>query len=142
MTPTSFDPSSLLAWVTAASLLATVALVVLAVAVPLKRGFFLTLAAAAFAGIVAAYVLGHVLAWLPIISLIVAIGGMGYLAWILWTRLQKAIQSQNLLVGGEKNRLGQGSDEWQRTKERIIEIQGSAQKDLDRLAHSKAGFIK
>ena len=102
-------------------------------AIPVYRKTMLTLAAAAAGLVVAAYVMGHVMAWLPIISLVTAIGGVAFVAWQLWLRLRASIKS------GEIMQKHAGFADWEAVKRDLIAIQGGeksrVQQDLDKLCH-------
>ena len=133
MNPTGFDPSPLLAWASWLGLAGVLVLVAVAVAIPVYRKTMLTLAAAAAGLVVAAYVMGHVMAWLPIISLVAAIGGVAFVAWQLWLRLRAAVKSGEIL---QKHAV---FADWKEVKKDLIAIQGGEKskvhKDIDKICH-------
>ena len=139
--PTGGDLSPLLAFASWVGVAACLVLVVLAIVIPGKSNKQLigTFALAAIALVVAANIFGHVLAWLPWISLILAIVGVCYGLYWLSTRLLAAVRSTNIAVGTLKEI---SPVEWERVKARMISSQGRCQKDLDELAHGKEGLNK
>ena len=131
--PAAFDPSPLLAWASWAGLAGVLVLVALAVAIAPLRGRFLTAAAGAGALLATAYAMGHVLAWLPWISLVAAVVGVGYGIWWLASRLHAAVASAREPVETLKARV---PEVWDKdVKPRMIAAQGKAQRDLDDMAH-------
>ena len=134
LAPTGGDLSPLLQWAAYIGAAGVLLMVVLAIALPIKRDVTLTLAAAAGGLLVASYALGHLLAWLPLISLALALGGMAYLIYILYDRLTAATDTVDLLADKD-------DPTWPAMRDHIILAQGGEdsprQRDLDRLAHQR-----
>ena len=140
MSPTGFDPSPLLAWASWLGLAGVLILVFIAIAVPVYKKTMFGLAAAAAGMVAAAYVMGHIMAWMPILSLIAAIAvlvlvalGLSFLAWQLWLRLRAAIKSGEIM---QKHAV---FSDWKEVKADLIAIQGGekskVQQDIDKLCH-------
>ena len=110
-----------------ASLALAVLLVGLGILLPVGKKMLFTAALAATGAAVAAYLLGELLAWLPLVGVAVAALALGVVAWQLWRRLSATIRTVDVVA--DRN-----DPSWPAVAHHIRTAQGSLQPDLSRLA--------
>ena len=123
-----------LSWSLRASLALAVLLVGLGIFLPVGKKMLFTAALAATGAAVAAYLLGELLTWLPLVGVAVAALALGVVAWQLWRRLRVAVQTVEM--AGNRDGTGKLIE-----AERIKTLQGILQPEMKRLAHKFRGAM-
>ena len=121
-----------LSWAMGIAIAGALLCAALAMVLPVGRKTLITAALACVGTVVAAYLLGQVLAWLPVLGVLAALLALGWLVWALWLRLRCAIRTVDIVADKQ-------DPSWEPLADHVRHLQGGLQKEMKRLMHRVGG---